>query len=265
MDRFLEKIYGRHSVRAVFLARPSAVRRVVILDGRKSKTRKSRRWTEYYLELTRSAVVEPEVVPWREFHRLTGLDEKERHQGICIAVEPRAIYDESHLELLEDARLVVVLDQITNPQNLGTILRTAGFFNVDAVVLLKDRAASLTTEVLRVASGGAEFVRIFNVTNLVRTLRTLKDLGYWIYGLDERGTSTTTETDFSEQAVLVVGAEGEGLRRLTKETCDFLVKIAGGRDGIESLNAAVATSIAIAAVKRSDGPRRDHDPSVHEE
>lgn len=250
MNESLETVYGRHSVRAVLLTRPSAVRRVVILDGRKSKTPKSRRWTDYYLELTRDAPVEPEILQWKEFHQVTGLDEKERHQGICIAVEPRTIYNESHLELLAGGRLVVVLDQITNPQNLGTILRTAGFFHVDAVILLKDRSASINTEVLRVASGGAELVKIFNVTNLARTLKTLKDLGYWIYGLDERGPATMAETDFSDPTVLVVGAEGEGLRRLTKETCDFLVQIAGGRDGVESLNAAVATSIAIAEVQR---------------
>ena len=257
MGKSLERIYGSHPVRAVLTTRPAAVREVVILDGRKSKAPKSKRWTQHYLELTRPVGVEPKLVLWQEFHRLTGLGQDEKHQGICIFVEPRPTYGEADLDRLADTRLVVALDQITNPHNLGTILRSSGFFGVDAVILLRDRAADVSSEALRVASGGAEFVEIFRVTNLARTLRALKDVGYWIYGLDERGASTTAETDFHPQAVLVVGAEGEGLRRLTRETCDFLVRIPGGREGVESLNAAVATSIAIAEVKR----RPPHGPS----
>lgn len=260
MDRSFERVYGSHPVRAVLATRPSAVREVLILDGRKSKSPKSKRWTQYYLELTRPAGVEPRLVSWQEFHRVTGLSQEERHQGICIFVEPRPVYGEADLDRLGDARLVVALDQITNPHNLGTILRASGFFGVDAVILLRDRAADISPEALRVASGGAEFVQMFRVTNLARTLTALKELGYWIYGLDERGSSTVGETEFHSKAALVVGAEGEGLRRLTRETCDFLVRIPGGREGVESLNAAVAVSIALAEVKRRapHGPPDNH-------
>jgi len=262
MNKALERVYGSHPVRAIMATRASDVRQVVILDGRTSKTHRSRRWTEYYLDLVRPTGVDPKLVTWQEFHRLTGLDANEKHQGICLFVEPRPTYDEGGLDRLAEARLVVALDQITNPQNLGTILRSSGFFGVDAVILLRDRAADISPEALRVASGGAEFVEIFRVTNLVRTLKALKDLGFWIYGLDERGSSTAGDTEFHPKAVLVVGAEGEGLRRLTKETCDFLVRIPGGRQGVESLNAAVATSIAIAEVKRRPphGPLGDYKP-----
>jgi 23S rRNA (guanosine2251-2'-O)-methyltransferase len=88
------------------------------------------------------------------------------------------------------------------------------------------------------------------VTNLARALERLKDMGYWIYGLDERGPATLAQTEFDERTVLVVGAEGEGLRRRTREICDALVRIPGGRAGLESLNAGVATAIGLAEVFR---------------
>jgi 23S rRNA (guanosine2251-2'-O)-methyltransferase len=251
MARQLEKVYGNHSVRAVFLTRPSAVKRVVILEGRDRKTGRFNRWTEEYLELTRAAGVGPELLLMREFLRVTGLRENDNHQGICVFVEPRPIYDEGDLDDLAACHLVVALDQISNPQNLATILRSSAFFGADALILLRHSAAQITPEVVRFASGGAEFVRIYEVTNLVQAIKSLKDLGYWIYGLDERGPATIWETNFEDRTVLVVGAEGEGLRRLTKENSDFLVSIPGGREGLESLNAGVATSIALAATRRS--------------
>jgi len=148
---------------------------------------------------------------------------------------------------------VLALDQISDPQNLGTILRSAAFFGVDAVLILKNRSAELTPLVARVAVGGAEFVKVFRVTNLARSLEILKEHGFWIYGLDERGEKSLAETDFDEKTVLVVGAEGEGLRHRTKQICDVLVSIRGGRPGLESLNAGVATAVALGEVFRSRG------------
>ena len=130
-------------------------------------------------------------------------------------------------------------------------MRGAAFFGVDAVVLLKNRSVDLTPTVVRTAVGGAEFVRIFKVTNLVRCLEALKAKEFWIYGLDERGPKTLAETEFGKRVALVIGAEGEGLRRRRREACDFLGRIPGGRTGVESLNAAVAASIAMAEVFRS--------------
>ena len=250
MTKNLEVIYGRHSVRAVILTRPADVKRVVIYEGRKNKAAPHTHWTGEYLKLVQPAEVEPQIVPWREFLHLTGLRESDKHQGICVFAEPRQVHDENDLDDLSAGHLVVALDQISNPRNLGTILRTCGFFGVDAVLLLRNSAADITPEVLRIASGGAEFVKIFRVTNLKRSLKKLKDLGYWIYGLDERGSDATEDTDFDVRSVLVIGAEGGGLRHMTKKSCDFLVRIPGGRDGIESLNAAVAASIALGEFRR---------------
>jgi 23S rRNA (guanosine2251-2'-O)-methyltransferase len=251
VTRQLEMVYGRHSVRAVFLTRPFAVKRVVILEGRDRKTGKYNQWTEEYLELTRQANVEPLLLLMRDFLRVTGLQENDNHQGICVFVEPHPIYDEGDLGDLATCHLVLALDKISNPQNLATILRSSAFFGVDALILLRHSAAQITPEVVRFASGGAEFMRIYEVTNLAQTIKSLKDLGYWIYGLDERGPVTIWETNFADRTTLVMGAEGEGLRRLTKENCDYLVSIPGRREGLESLNVGVATSIALAEIRHS--------------
>jgi 23S rRNA (guanosine2251-2'-O)-methyltransferase len=239
----VELVYGKHSVRAVFLSRPESIRRM-ILAGKES-------YHEEFIELARRAGVEPELLPWGEFLRIGDLTQDDKHQGIAVLTDPRPIYGEGDLDLLSDARVVLALDQINDPQNLGTMLRSAAFFGVDGLLLLRNRSADLSPLVARIAVGGAELVKVFRVTNLARSLETLKKLGFWIYGLDERGPTTLAETQFDDRTVLVVGAEGEGLRRRTRETCDALVRIPGGREGLESLNAGVATAVALGELFRS--------------
>lgn len=236
----MEKIYGKHSVNAVFRTRPGAVRRIILLAGRKSAL------NEEYLELASRSKIQPEKLPRDKFLRVTDLDEDEKHQGICIFTDPRTIYSERDLERIRNDRVILALDQVSNPQNLGTMLRNAAFFGADAVILLRNRSTDITPTVTRVAVGAAEYVKIFKVINLARSLNTLKKFGFWVYGLDERGEKTLAETDFDEKTVFVVGAEGEGLRLRTKQFCDELVRIPGGQHGIESLNAGVATAVALA-------------------
>jgi 23S rRNA (guanosine2251-2'-O)-methyltransferase len=235
-----ELVYGKHSVRAVFLTRPGEVRRL-ILGGKPS-------YHSEMVQAARAAGVEPELVEWPEFRRITGLTDDDKHQGVCVFAKPRRVFAEHELERLSDRRMVIALDQISDPQNLGAVLRAAAFFGADAILLLKNRSAELTPKVARIAVGGAEFVDVYRVINLARSLDTLREYGYWVYGLDERGESTLRETDFDPQTVLVVGAEGQGLRQRTRTKCDALVRIPGGREGVESLNAAVATSIALAEI-----------------
>jgi len=233
-----ELVYGKHSVRAVFLRRPGDVRRV-ILGGKLS-------YHEDTVAAARAAGVEPEFVDWPAFRRITGLTDDDKHQGVCVFAKPRRVFAEHELDRLSDRHRVIALDQISDPQNLGAVLRAAAFFGADAVLLLKNRSAELTPKVARIAVGGAEFVDVYRVINLARSLDMLRDHGYWVYGLDERGEHTLRETDFDSRSVLVVGAEGQGLRQRTRTKCDALVRIPGGREGVESLNAAVATAIALA-------------------
>lgn len=228
----------------MFLRRPGDVRRV-ILGGKPS-------YHSDTMEAARQAGVEPEFVAWPEFRRLTGLTDDDKHQGVCVFAKPRHVYAEHELERLANRHLVIALDQISDPQNLGAVLRAAAFFGADAVLLLKNRSAELTPKVARIAVGGAEFVDVYRVINLARSLDILRGYGYWVYGLDERGERTLRETEFDPQSVLVIGAEGQGLRQRTRTKCDALVRIPGGRQGIESLNAAVATAIALAEMAPAD-------------
>lgn len=238
----MDKVFGKHSVRAVLLTRPETVRRL-LLAGKESYHRD-------LIELAQKAGIEPEMLPWPEFRRVGGVSDEDKHQGAVVLTRPRPVLTEADLNDLADARVVLALDQISDPQNLGTILRSAAFFGVDAVLVLKNRAAEVSPLVARIAVGGAELVRIFRITNLARSLEILKSHGFWIYGLDERGPATLGETEFDAKTVLVVGAEGEGLRQRTRHECDALVRIPGGRPGLESLNAGVATAVALAEVFR---------------
>jgi 23S rRNA (guanosine2251-2'-O)-methyltransferase len=231
----VDKVFGKHSVRAVLLARPQTVTRLV-MAGKESYHRD-------LIELARAAGIEPEMLPWPEFRRVGGVSDDDKHQGIVVLTTPRPILTEADLNDLADAGVVLALDQISAPQN-------PAFFGVDAALILKNRAAEVSPLVARVAVGGAELVPIFRITNLARSLEILKGLGFWIYGLDERGERTLAETEFDAKTVLVIGAEGEGLRQRTRHECDALVRIPGGQTGLESLNAGVATAVALAEVFR---------------
>jgi len=240
----VDKVFGKHSVRAVLLARPDSITRL-LLGGKESYHRDM-------IELARRSGVTPEFLQWPEFRRIGEVSDDDKHQGVVALVKPRALLTEGDLDRLAGTgpSVVLALDQISDPQNLGTILRSAAFFGVDGVLVLKNRSAEVTPLVARVAVGGAELVQTFRVTNLARSLDMLKQLGFWIYGLDERGPATLAQTEFDARAVLVVGAEGEGLRQRTRQFCDALVRIPGGRPGLESLNAGVATAVALSEVYR---------------
>lgn len=233
----LEKIFGKHSVRAVLLQRPGDIRRLM-LAGKED-------YYQEFIDWAAKLKVPVDFVKWPEFLRIGAFTEEDKHQGVCVFVEPRDIFGENDLDRLDDARCIIMLDQLSNPQNLATILRGAAFFHADAVITLRNRAVDFSPTVVRYAVGGAEFIRLFQVTNLSQALEGLKAKGFWAYGLDERGTQTLAQVTLPEKCIFVIGAEGEGLRPKTRQYCDALLRIPGGRDGVESLNAAVATTIAL--------------------
>ncbi len=145
--------------------------------------------------------------------------------------------------------LLLVLDGVQDPHNLGACLRVADAMGAHAVVVPKDRAVGLTPTVRKVASGAAETVPFVTVTNLARSLRDMRDAGLWVVGLDGEAERSMTEADLSGPLALVKGAEGEGLRRLTREACDELVRIPMfGR--VESLNVSVASGICLYEARR---------------
>lgn len=140
--------------------------------------------------------------------------------------------------------LLLILDCVQDPHNLGAILRTADGAGVDAVIAPRDKSVGITETVLRVSVGAAEKVPFIQVTNLARTMKQLQGRGIWIFGTSDTGDRDLYETDFTGPAALVMGAEGEGMRRLTEENCDFLLRIPM-KGSVPCLNVSVATGVCL--------------------
>jgi 23S rRNA (guanosine2251-2'-O)-methyltransferase len=148
---------------------------------------------------------------------------------------------------------VVVLDHLEDPQNVGSILRTACAVGATGVVIPEDRACGITPAVVRASAGGAEHIRVAHVVNIVRAMQDLKEAGLWLTGLDwGPDAKTYTEVDFTGRVGLVVGAEGAGLSRLVRENCDFIAELPMP-GGFESLNAGVATAVTLYEILRQRG------------
>jgi 23S rRNA (guanosine2251-2'-O)-methyltransferase len=232
-----ELIYGKHSVRALLLKRPADVEKI-LLAGKEDYHRD-------LVELAGKHDIPAYLMPWPDFKAEGGFSEEDKHQGVMALASPRQIYSSGDLDRLTNAHCVLVLDQVSNPQNLATIIRSAAFFHADALLYMKNRAATPTAEVVRFAVGGAEMIDMYQVTNVAQSLEALKDLGFNVLGMDERGKRSLAQHDLGQKTAFVIGAEGEGLRNKTRQYCSDLVRIPGGMEGVESLNAAVATTIAL--------------------
>ena len=174
----------------------------------------------------------------------------ERHQGVVAIIEPassEANLSErdlvSYLSSVERP-LVLVLDGVTDPHNLGACLRSADAAGVHAVIVPKDNSAELNATVRKVASGAAEVIPLVRVTNLARTLKALKEAGLWIVGTTGEADTVLYDQDLTLPVVIVMGAEGPGMRRLTTDACDFLVKLPMAGD-VSSLNVSVATGVCL--------------------
>jgi 23S rRNA (guanosine2251-2'-O)-methyltransferase len=176
------------------------------------------------------------------------------HQGLVALASGLPDYQESHLvPLLESSNkpaLILILDGVTDPHNLGACLRSADATGVDFVVIPKDKSASITPTVSKVACGAAESVPVVRVTNLARALSILKEHGVWIYGAAGEAQTSLYQTDCSSSPIaLVMGAEGDGLRRLTRSHCDGLFSLPM-HGSVGSLNVSVATGVALYEVIR---------------
>ncbi|MBO9662674.1 23S rRNA (guanosine(2251)-2'-O)-methyltransferase RlmB [Dokdonella sp.] len=196
-------------------------------------------------ERARELGVKPHARDRAALDRMTG---GARHQGVVARYNAPAPLPESALaELAEKAggeALFLVLDGVTDPHNFGACLRSAEAAGVTAVVMPKDRAVGVTPTVRRASAGAADRVPIVAATNLARTLKSLKDAGVWLVGLVGETEQSIHAVDLKGPIALVLGSEGEGLRRLTREACDFLARIPM-RGQVESLNVSVATGIVL--------------------
>ncbi len=183
--------------------------------------------------------------------RIDGMTGHARHQGVVAVVEPTKLpqFVEDVLETIDAPPFLLLLDGVTDPHNLGACLRVADAAGVHAVIAPKDRSVGLTSTVMKVASGAAENVPYITVTNLARTLRELKERDIWIVGADEGGESSLFEAKLAGPLAWVLGAEGEGLRRLTRENCDQIVSIPMF-GSVESLNVSVASGVCLFESRR---------------
>ncbi len=235
-------IYGLHAVTAALRRRPQSVIELFVDAGRQDP--RARR----VADMGRAAGVRLHSA---DAIRLDGLAKGSRHQGVVAFVEDTAPAS-SIEEVLEDATeppLLLILDGVQDPHNLGACLRVADGMGVHAVLAPKDRAVGLNETVSKVASGAAESVPFITVTNLARTLRDLKDKDIWVVGTAETGARTLYDAKLAGPLALVLGAEGEGLRRLTQETCDELIAIPM-LGQVESLNVSVAAGICLYEARR---------------
>jgi 23S rRNA (guanosine2251-2'-O)-methyltransferase len=238
-------IFGFHTVLARLRAEPKSVLEVFLDEARKDA-----RARDFAAQVERSGARLMRVPA----ARLEGMAGGGRHQGVVARVTAQTQKQtlEELLEGLQVPPLLLVLDGITDPHNLGACLRVANAAGAHAVIAPKDHAAGINATVSKVASGAAEITPYFMVTNLARTLADLKDRNIWVVGTD----SSSSESIFSVKELpnsiaWVLGAEGAGMRRLTRESCDLLVRIPMGGQ-VESLNASVAAGICLfESVRRS--------------
>lgn len=233
-----EFIYGIHAVKAVLERDPVRFIEAYVLKGRQDE-----RLMPVLNELNQIGV------SIQQMNRKT-LDDKAHganHQGIIAKVKPAKQLNENDLDGILSQHtqpLLLILDGVTDPHNLGACLRNADAAGVAAVIVPKDRSAPLTATVSKVACGAAETVPLVRVTNLARTMRVLQEQGIWIAGTAGEATHDIYQAKLDGPLAIVMGAEGDGMRRLTRETCDDLIKIpmAGS---VSSLNVSVASGICL--------------------
>lgn len=240
--------YGTHAITAILTQRPHDALTLFVQQGRDDDS------IEALLSLAKQAGVS---VQYSQKDKLTQLCDSPQHQGVVLHARALDFADEAVLDAVVSSKsesLLLLLDQITDAHNLGACLRTAVAMGVDAVVCPKHHSASLTATVAKVSVGASELVPVVAVTNLARTLKQLKQAGVFVYGTAlSDAAKPIHDCDFSGHVALIMGSEGEGIRRLTAELCDELVYIpmTGNAQGnLQSLNVSVATGMALYEVAR---------------
>lgn len=234
----LEAVYGLHAVQALLKSAPHRVNEVMVLQGRQDQR------VQKVMAAAEKADIKVRQASRKELDKLG----EGNHQGVVAMAFPGQLHDEKFLyqliESLRDVPFLLVLDGVTDPHNLGACLRTAEAAGVHAVIAPKDNSATLTPTARKVSCGAAEVLPYIPVTNLARCLRKLQELGVWIIGTAGEATQSVYLQDLKGPMALVMGAEGPGMRRLTRECCDGLINIPMAGE-ISSLNVSVATGVCL--------------------
>lgn len=236
-------IFGLHTVESVLHTRPESVLALWVQSGRHDQR------LMHIIGLAEQAGVAVQAVDRAQLDKRVSAEA--RHQGIVAQVRISPAWHESDLETIVERAgpglLLLVLDGVQDPHNLGACLRTANAAGVQAVIAPRDNAADLTPVARKVASGAAEVTPFIQVSNLSRSLKQLQSLGVWLIGTSGDAARNIYQTDFNRPVALVMGAEGSGMRRLTRENCDELVSIPMTGQ-VESLNVSVAAGVCLYAV-----------------
>lgn len=241
-------VFGLHSVRALVERHPERVVEMFAVRERQDKALQS------LIQSAQKLGIRPQFVPKQTLEKKA---EGGNHQGVVVvALEAPLLSDNDLPDLVHNstkAPLFLVLDGITDPHNLGACLRTADAAGVTAVIVPKDKSASLNPTVRKVACGAAETMPLVQVTNLARALKQLQELQVWVMGTAGEAEQSVYAVDLKGPTALVMGAEGDGMRRLTRETCDELIKIPL-LGTVSSLNVSVATGVCLfEAVRQRQG------------
>ena len=232
-----QTIYGLHSVRAALINKKRINDELIITENHRVLGEK------YQHKIKKIKIFKPQ-----DFKKNYGAEHTT--QGIVLKtqeLEIPSMVDFVKKEEIEKKSVILVLDQITDPQNIGAIMRSCALFNCRGIIVSKDNAPDLTPSLLKAASGAAELVNYFKVTNIKRSLSELKKFGYWIYGFDS-SKSANSNLSYTKKSVLVFGSEGKGIRELVKKQCDEILKLnisSNVEFQIDSLNVSNATAIAL--------------------
>ncbi|QLH42784.1 MAG: 23S rRNA (guanosine(2251)-2'-O)-methyltransferase RlmB [Coxiellaceae bacterium] len=232
-------IYGLHAVKAALQQTTTSITKLYLLQDKVAHE---------FAAIEKQARKQQIQIIYSSREQLDQLLPNAKHQGIIAICQTDKEYFESDLPALIEAvsgpAFLLILDGVQDPHNLGACLRTASAAGVHAVIAPKDRAVGITPTVRKVASGAAEFVPFIPVTNLARTMRWLKEQGIWLYGATEEGSNNLYQADLSGPIAIVLGAEGAGMRQLTKQHCDVLFYIPTS-GAIGTLNVSVATGVCL--------------------
>lgn len=240
-------IYGFHAVTSRLRQRAASVKEIYLDQSRGDRRAR---------DLAQLAQQRGVRVMATDGARLDGMTQHARHQGVVARVDSMGLAQDlgSVLDALGEPALLLILDGVTDPHNLGACLRVADAMGVHAVIAPKDRAAGITPVVEKIASGAAETVPFIAVTNLARAMRELKEREIWLIGGDQGAERDLYSMKLEGPLAWVLGAEGEGIRKLTRETCDELARIPM-HGAVESLNVSVAAGICLAETRRQRGLR----------
>jgi len=240
-----DHVYGVHAVAALLAQRPASIKKLLFASSAGSAQLDG---------LKEQAVASGVALQMQTRAELDALIPGARHQGVIAVVRAAALERREKtlpefLDALHEPALLLVLDGVQDPHNLGACLRTADAAGVHALIMPRDRASGITPVVHKVACGAVESVPIFAVTNLARTLRVLRDAGLWIYGASGEAGEGLYDSELTGPVALVLGGEGKGLRRLTREYCDHLLAIPMAGQ-VESLNVSVAAGVLLFEARR---------------